>query len=242
MNNKLRINKYLSLCGLGARRKVEEYILNRKIKINGKVVESLSDTVDPDRDIVELNNRVLNLINKKYFIILNKPKGYVTSINDEQGRLTVMDLIPEKYKNAAVSPVGRLDMNSEGLLLLTNTGEIAYKLTHPKFGIQKEYIVEIDKPLKDADRLKMEKGIYLYGEKTKPAKIEILDKAKKIVKMSISEGKKRHIRLTFDRFSYKVKRLKRISFGPLKLDKLISGSYRLLRKDEIKKLYQAVGS
>jgi 23S rRNA pseudouridine2605 synthase len=240
MNNKVRINKYLSMCGLGSRRKVEEYILNGEIKINREVVNSLSAIIDLNSDVVELKNNVIKIQNKKYFIILNKPKGYVTTVNDEQGRPTVMDLIPERYRAAMVTPVGRLDMNSEGLLLMTNDGDTAYKLSHPKFGIRKEYIVEIERPLQEPDKLKIEKGIYLYGEKTKPAKLEIIDKSGKIILMTISEGKKRHIRLSFDKFSYKVKRLKRISFGPLKLGKLYSGSYRLLREDEVKKLYRAI--
>jgi 23S rRNA pseudouridine2605 synthase len=241
MNNNIRINKYLSLCGLGARRKVEEYILNGEIKINGKIIKLLSVTVDPDKDTVEYNNSIIKVQNKKYFIIINKPKGYVTTVKDEQGRPTVMELIPERFRAAMVSPVGRLDMNSEGLLLLTNEGDIAYKLAHPKFGIKKEYLVEIDKQLLDADRIKIEKGIFLYGEMTRPAKIEILNKERNFIKMTISEGKKRHIRMSFDKFSYKVRKLKRISFGPIKLGNLYTGSYRQLKKDEIKKLCSAVG-
>jgi 23S rRNA pseudouridine2605 synthase len=240
MGRQIRINKYLSLCGLGSRRKVEEYVLNRKIKINGKQINSLSFIVDADNDKVELNNSVLNLINKKYFIILNKPKGYITSVSDEQGRPTVMDLIPDRYKKAMISPVGRLDKESEGLLLFTNDGDIAYKLTHPKFRIKKEYIVELNNPLKEEDKDKIEKGVFLYGEKTNPAKIEIINNTKKIIKMTISEGKKRHIRLAFELFSYKVKKLKRIAFGPIKLKNLDPGSYRLLREDEVKKLHNAI--
>jgi 23S rRNA pseudouridine2605 synthase len=240
MNKKIRINKYLTLCGLGSRRKVEEYVLNNKIKINGKPINSLSFIVNADIDKVEFNNALLNLINKKYFLILNKPKGYVTSLKDEHERPTVMDLIPDRFKKAMVSPVGRLDMDSEGLLLFTNDGDMAYKLTHPKFGIKKEYIVELNNPLKEEDKMKIEKGVYLYGERTNPAELENMNNSKKIIKMTISEGRKRHIRLTFNMFSYKVKKLKRIAFGPVKLRNLYSGSYRLLREDEIKKLQKAV--
>jgi 23S rRNA pseudouridine2605 synthase len=240
MNKKIRINKYLTLCGLGSRRKVEEYVLNNKIKINGKPINSLSFIVNADIDKVEFNNALLNLIDKKYFLILNKPKGYVTSLKDEHERPTVMDLIPDRFKKAMVSPVGRLDMESEGLLMFTNDGDIAYKLTHPKFGIKKEYIVELNNPLKEEDKVKIEKGVYLYGERTNPAELENMDNSKKIIKMTISEGRKRHIRLTFNMFSYKVKKLKRIAFGPIKLRNLYSGSYRLLREDEIKKLHMAV--
>ncbi|MFH0977284.1 MAG: pseudouridine synthase [Spirochaetota bacterium] len=241
MSTKIRINKYLSLCGLGSRRKVEEYILKNKVKINGIPVHSLSSLIDTENDKVEVNSIVLNSFSKKYVIILNKPKGYITSLEDEHKRPIVMDLIPERFKKAMVSPVGRLDKDSEGLLLLTNHGDLAYRLTHPKFGIKKEYIVELNKSLGEEDRLKIEKGVYLYGERTNPSKIEPIDYEKKVIKVIISEGKKRHIRLTFGKFSYKVKKLKRIAFGPIKLRNLYSGSYRLLKEDEIKKLHKAVG-
>jgi pseudouridine synthase len=240
MSKKIRINKYLTLCGLGSRRKVEEYVLNKKIKVNRVIINSLSFIVDVDNDKVEFKNSVLNLIDKKYFLILNKPKGYITSVNDELGRPTVMDLIPDRFKRAMVTPVGRLDMDSEGLLLFTNDGDMAYKLIHPKFGIKKEYIVELNNSLKEEDKVKIEKGVFLYGERTNPAQLEYLEKSKKIIKIILSEGRKRHIRLTFNLFSYKVKKLKRIAFGPIKLRNLYSGSYRLLRDDEVKKLHKTV--
>lgn len=236
MSNKIRINKYLSSCGLGSRRKVEEFILDSKIKINGKTVHSLSELVDTDNDIVEYNNRIISAISAKYYLILNKPKGYITTVNDERGRPTVMDLIPGEFKNVKVNPVGRLDMDSEGLLLLTNDGDAAYKLTHPRFQITKEYIVELDVPLKQEDRIKIEKGIILYGMKTNPAKIVILDRKKKTVKITLTEGKKRHIRITFSKLSYKVRSLKRISYGPIRLANLKAGSCRKLNKIEIEKL------
>ncbi len=242
MNNKIRINKYLMLCGLGSRRKVEEFVLNRKIIINGRPVDSLSFNVDVEEDRVELNGSVLRPISKKYYIILNKPRGYITSVSDDHGRPTVMDLIPDRYKKVMISPVGRLDMDSEGLLLLTNDGDTAYRLIHPKFGIKKEYIVELNNPLKEEDKIKIEKGVYLYGERTNPSMIEYAKNTKKIIKMIISEGKKRHIRMTFEMFSYKVKKLKRISFGPIKLKNLDTGSCRLLKEDEIRKLHNAVGN
>jgi 23S rRNA pseudouridine2605 synthase len=241
MDNKIRINKYLSSCGLGSRRKVEELIENKKIMVNGQIIHNLALTVDPEKDIVKYKNQELKLIEKFYYLILNKPKGYLTSVSDDHNRPIVMDLIPEKYKRAMINPVGRLDKDSEGLLLFTNDGDAAYKLTHPKFKIKKEYIVELDKPLLNEDKIKIEKGVFLYGEKTRPAKIES-QLNNKVIKISITEGKKRHIRLTFHKFSYKVKKLKRIAFGPIKLGHLFSGSHRLLRKDEIRKLQQTLKS
>jgi 23S rRNA pseudouridine2605 synthase len=236
MKDRIRINKYLSLCGLGSRRKAEEHIRSGKIRLNGKTVESLSLTIDPDNDIIEFNNRIIYSTDERYFIILNKPEGFITSVKDELGRPTVMDILPERYKRAGINPVGRLDKDSEGLLLLTNDGRVSYRLTHPKFRIKKEYIVELDRPLAPEDKLKIEKGVFLYGERTNPSEIIPMDTERKKLKTILTEGKKRHIRLTFGHFSYKVKSLRRISFGPIRLGRLKPGSFRLLNKHEIEML------
>ena len=242
MKSRIRINKYLSLCGMGSRRKVEDYILSGRIKINGSVDKSLHTMVNINSDTVELDNKRLNPLDELFYIILNKPRGYITTLSDERARPIVMDLIPEKYKKAFVFPVGRLDKDTEGLLLLTNDGDLAYCLTHPKFGVSKEYIVKLDKPLRDSDRSRIEKGIYIDGHKTNPAVIEFPGKTEKLVKMTITEGKKRQVRLTFSSLSYNVKKLKRVSFGPLVLGEVKSGEYRLLNDKEIKVLknYQRI--
>jgi pseudouridine synthase len=236
MNKRIRINKYLSQCGLGARRKVEEYVISNRVTVNGEPVRSLATLVDVDSDIVKFDNKELRLIDDLYYLMLNKPRGVITSVKDELNRQTVMDLIPAKYRSAGVVPVGRLDKDSEGLLLLTNDGETAYRLTHPGFQVKKEYIVKLDKSLEERDKLQIERGVVLYGNRTNQARIFIIDSGKNIIKISISEGKKRQIRLMFDRFSYKVLTRKRTTLGPLRLGKLPSGSFRLLKKDEIKKL------
>ncbi len=241
MKSRIRINKYLSLCGMGSRRKVEKYILSGRIKINGRISKSFSAQVDINSDTVELDNRIIVHNSDNYYLILNKPRGYITTMDDEKGRPTVMDLVPERYKNAFVFPVGRLDKDTEGLLLITNDGDFAYYLTHPKFGVEKEYLIELDNPLDEKHKIKIEKGIFIEGKKTNPAKIEFHSKSKKFLKMIISEGKKRQIRLTFKKFSYSVKKLKRISFGPLKLGRLESGSYRLLKRNELKILNKYIG-
>ena len=235
----MRINKYLSGCGLGSRRKVEELILDGRVRVNGKVIGDLSCTVDPDNDIVECNRSRI-VLKRYYYLILNKPRGYITSMKDEHGRAIVMDLIHEKYITAGVVPVGRLDKDSEGLLLLTNDGDTAYKLTHPRFDIEKQYVVIIDEPLDDKARRSIVKGVYLYGEKTKPAELYPLDREGLQWRMHIREGKKRHIRMTFQKFGFKVKRLKRVTFGPISLAGLNSGEFRLLKESEIKTLKKSV--
>lgn len=236
MKKGTRLNKYLSSCGLGSRRSVEALILSGRISINGHVVKKLSVTLDINVDIVALDNNKIYSQSNLYYLILNKPKGYITTTNDEWGRPTVMELIPEKYIISGIYPVGRLDKDSEGLLLLTNDGEFAYQLTHPKFGIEKEYFVEINKPLEEADKASIEKGIFIHGKKTNPAKIDILGTSRKKISIKIKEGKKRQIRLSLSQFGYKVLFLKRTAFGPIKLRKIHSGNYRILSPNEVKLL------
>jgi pseudouridine synthase len=229
----MRINRFLSHAGIGSRRKVEEFVRSGLVRVNGKVVRDLSTTINPDADVVEFRNRRV-IIKKYYYLLLNKPRGYITTVSDERGRKQVMELVPERYRIAGVVPVGRLDKDTEGLLLLTNDGDVAYVLTHPKFQIVKEYLVEIDRALDEAVKLKIENGVFIAGEKTAPAEINRMNEAGTLLNLKIREGKKRQIRISFNVFSYRVKKLKRISFGPLKLRSLPSGSYRELKEGEIR--------
>ena len=240
MQNRIRINKYLSLCGLGSRRKVEDYISSGRIKINGRVNKTLHSLVDTEADAVLFDNKKISPIRERFYIILNKPRGYITSLSDDRGRAVVMDLLPDRYKKASVFPVGRLDLDTEGLLLLTNDGDLAYSLTHPKFGVKKEYIVQLDRPLKVQDKLRIETGVTIDGVKTNPAKIELSENSSKNLKIIIAEGKKRQIRLTFKSLDYKVKYLKRVAFGPLRLGSLKKGEYRNLYDREIQSLKKCI--
>lgn len=231
----MRINRFLSHAGIGSRRKVEEFVLDGFVRVNGRIVRDLSTIIDPDNDVVEFRNRRI-IIKKYHYLLLNKPKGYITTVSDERGRKHVMELIPERYGKAGVVPVGRLDKDTEGLLLLTNDGDVAYVLTHPKFQVEKEYLVELDRALDDVSRRQIEKGVLIEGERTGPAEITRVNEAGTRVLLKIREGKKRQIRISFSKFSYKVKKLKRISFGPLKVGTVPSGSYRELKDREIKML------
>jgi 23S rRNA pseudouridine2605 synthase len=228
----MRINKYLSLCGLGSRRKVEELIVSGKIKINGEIVRDLSIDVDVERDCVEYGRKRVSPQEYTY-LILNKPKGYITTASDDLGRQTVMDLIPPRLRKVGVVPVGRLDRDSEGLLLFTNDGDVANALTHPRFEVEKCYEVVLDRPLDDETKSKIEAGVVLEGKKTGLARVKFLDQNRTRVSVRIHEGKKRHIRVAFQLFRYRVKKLKRVSMGPLRIDGVNSGSYRMLRKNEI---------
>jgi 23S rRNA pseudouridine2605 synthase len=228
----MRINKFLSLCGLGSRRKVEELIVSGKIKINGELVRDLSIDVDVERDCVEYGRKRISPQEYTY-LILNKPRGYITTASDDLGRQTVMDLIPPRLRKAGVVPVGRLDRDSEGLLLFTNDGDVANALTHPRFEVEKCYEVVLDRPLDDETKAKIESGVVLEGKKTGPARVKFLDQNRTKVSVRIHEGKKRHIRVAFQLFRYRVKKLKRVSMGPLRIDGVNSGSYRMLKKNEI---------
>ena len=239
---KVRINKYLTLCGLGSRRKVEELIVAGHIKVNGKTTKDLTTIIDTDTDSVACSGEQLHTIKTVYYLMLNKPKGYITTTSDEKGRVTVMNLLPEKFRRSGVMPIGRLDKDTEGLLLFTNDGDLAHKLTGPSFKVKKEYIVELDKPLEELDRKRIEKGFFVHQvkAKTKPATVTVIEKSGKFVKVLIIEGKKRQIRYSFKNLGYNVLRLKRTGYGPLSLGRLNKGDHRLLKTSEVKLLKNAV--
>ncbi len=234
----MRINKYLAGCGLGSRRKTEDLITSGKVFVNGQKVTDLSFIVDEFSDTVVCSGEPAELINRKYYLMLNKPAGYVTTTNDDKGRPTVMDLIPEKFRRAGIFPVGRLDMDTEGLLLLTNDGELSNKLCSPACHVKKTYFVELDKPLDDIDRKKIEAGIFLHQLKLKTRRAKILSHplAKNHIKMTIEEGKKRQIRYSFKLFGYNVLRLRRIAYGPLSVKGTDRGQVRELYENEIRRL------
>ena len=144
----MRVNKFIASCGVCSRRKAEEYILEGLVKINGKVVKNLSTDIDETKDVVLLNEQKISLVSDNVYYMLNKPKGFVTTMSDEKNRKSILDLISQIDKR--VYPVGRLDYESEGLLFLTNDGELTHKLTHPKFGVQKKYIVKIEGQIKES--------------------------------------------------------------------------------------------
>ena len=242
MKMKVRLNKYLNLCGLGSRRKVEELITSGRISVNKRIVTDLATIIDSETDSLKLDGSPIKTHDKVIYLMLNKPKGYITTLSDEKGRPIVMNLIPEKYIRAGVVPVGRLDKDTEGLLLLTNDGDLSYKLTRPDFKVSKEYIVELDKPLEEIDKKRVEKGFFVHQIKikTRPASLSFIEKTGKFVKMIISEGKKRQIRYTFQNLGYKVVKLKRTGYGPLTLARLNKGDHRELKAAELKLLKKAI--
>ena len=240
---KLRLNKFLAQCGLGSRRKAEEYITSRRISVNGALVRNIATFVDPETDRITVDNKLIRPPDRFLYLILNKPKGLITTASDTHGRPTVMEIIPEKYRRKGVFPVGRLDKDTEGLLLFTNDGELAHRLNLPRFHVPKEYFVELDRPLEDEHAREIEEGLYIHQLKlkTRSASLRMIDEFRKQIRITITEGKKRQIRYTFKNLGYKVVKLRRIGYGPLTLARLHKGSLRTLTDVEIARLKKLVG-
>jgi pseudouridylate synthase len=222
-------------CGAASRRKCEEFIKSGLVKVNDKIVTELGTKIDPNVDRVYLNGKRLTLENKKIYIILNKPIGVVTSASDEKDRKTVTDLVPDDYR---VYPVGRLDIDTTGLVFLTNDGELANILMHPKYKIGKKYIATVEGTPNARELSILREGLDIRDLKTSPANVKILKSFKQdsIIEIEIFEGQNHQIKRMFDYIGHKVKKLKRISMGEIELLNLDVGNYRYLSEKEIKYL------
>jgi 23S rRNA pseudouridine2605 synthase len=223
-----RLQKFLSQAGVASRRHAEEMIQKGMVKVNDQVVRTLGTKVDPAKDKVMVNNRPLS-VNTLIYLALNKPKRYMTTRNDPRKRRTIYDLLPADLKNK-VWPVGRLDFDTEGLLLLTNDGELTQQLTHPSKEHEKEYEVQLDKEVSEGRLEKIKTGMSIDGEMTAPAKVKANGTT---VYITIHEGKNRQVRKMFGSFGYSVRNLRRIRIGKLKLGDLPSGRYKEIKKEEI---------
>jgi 23S rRNA pseudouridine2605 synthase len=230
----MRINKYLASCGVGSRRKVEEFILEGRVKINGTIVKDLSTIVE-DSSNVTFDDKKVILQDKMEYILLNKPVRVVTTSNDQFDRKSVLDIVKSQYR---IYPVGRLDYDSCGLIILTNDGDLAYKLTHPKNHIEKKYYVVIDGSFDSENKLKFESGIEIDGYMTRETKLKIVkeEDQKTHVIISLFEGRNRQIRKMMDVLGFKVLYLHRIAIGQVKDTKLKQGEYRDLTAEELEYL------
>lgn len=233
-----RLQKFLASCGIASRRKCEEIIEAGRVKING-VTAKLGDKVDGEKDIVEIDDKKIEVISEKYYIMLNKPRGIVATAKDEKGRECVVDLI-KKDLDARIFPVGRLDIDTEGLLLMTNDGEFANKITHPSNKVTKTYLARVKGGYVEKDALfTLRKGVKLEDGMTKPAKVEIKefypDKTT-LLEITISEGKNRQVRRMCEAVGHPVCDLMRIAVGDIKLGNLPYGKWRYLNAEEIKRL------
>lgn len=224
-----RLNKYLADCGVGSRRECDRLIADGKVKINGRIA-TLGETVE-DNDQVSVEGKRVQLKNKNYYIMLHKPKGCVTTVKDDLGRKTVMDFVDIK---ARLYPVGRLDYDTEGLLLLTNDGDVANKLTHPKNNVEKVYVARISGKLTEAERRNLENGVEIDGVVTAPAKVKILqgDEHHTRVEVTITEGRNHQVKKMFECVGKEVEFLKRVAVGELHLGGLQRGKWRFLNDKE----------
>ena len=238
-----RLQKYLAGAGIASRRKCEELILQGLVEVNNSVVTELGTKVDPKKDKIKLDGKLIKYKEKKHYlyILLNKPKGYLTSLSDPFGRKTVMDLLKDVKER--VHPVGRLDYNSEGLLILTNDGELTNALTHPSKEVEKVYIVKL-KGIPSSENLKiLSKGVTLKNNyKLSPCSVYLINtiNGNAILKIKIKEGKKRQIRKMAEYIGHFVLKLRRIQTGPISLKGVKPGEYRYLNKEEIKSLKKIV--
>ncbi|MCD8238320.1 MAG: rRNA pseudouridine synthase [Clostridiales bacterium] len=225
-----RLQKFMAECGVCSRRKAEEYIKEGKVTVNGVVVTEMGTKVG-EGDVVRFSGRVINKEEKKVYILMNKPEGCVTAVTDDRGRKTVVDLV--KGVNERIYPVGRLDYNTSGLLILTNDGDVANKLTHPKNKIDKVYEARIKRIPEPAEIFFFESDIFLDGRKTAPAKLEIITEEPPVVNVTIHEGRNRQVRRMLEEIDNKVISLKRVKIGSLSLGSLKKGKYREMMEEEV---------
>lgn len=239
MAEQMRLQKLMAMCGVASRRASEKLILEGHVSVNGKVVTELGTKASLD-DEVMVDGNVIFKEDKVYFV-LYKPTGYLTTVKDDLGRRTVMELMPSEVKKNRIFPVGRLDYDTSGALIMTNDGELANKLINSANDVEKEYLARVEGHLTLEEVAKLKKGIDLDGVKTKPAQAFIEEYDKKfdttLVRIIITEGKNRQVRRMFESLGYNVKKLRRVRFACVSTEGLGKGEYRMLKPHEVKKLY-----
>lgn len=235
----IRLQKYMADCGVASRRKCEEFITNGLVKVNGKVIKELGVKVIPNKDIVEYcGKKVENLNNKKIYVLLNKPIGYVTTVKEQFDRPTVMDLV--KNIKTRIVPVGRLDMYTSGAIILTNDGDFIYKITHPKYEIEKTYIVTLKGKVLGEEIEQLKNGVKIDDYISGKAKVKIIkydiEKNETRLEIVIHEGKNREVRKMCEAIGKKVLALHRTKIGNIEVRPLEMGKYRFLSEKEVKSL------
>jgi pseudouridine synthase len=240
-----RLQKLLSQAGVASRRLAEELIVQGRVQLNGRTVTELGTKADPDADEIKVDGRRIHTQKRKRYILLNKPRGYITSRSDPQQRPTVLDLL--RGVKEYVYPVGRLDYDSEGLLLLTNDGELAARLTHPRHEVDKVYHARVRGVPDDHAIERLEKGVTIDGRRTAPAKARLVDPPHKrggdqtTIELAIHEGRQRQVRKMFEAIGHPVVRLKRVRIGPIEDPVIPPGHWRDLTPEEVKKLRRSTG-
>lgn len=237
----MRLQKYMATCQVASRRQSEDIIAQGRVAINGIKVTQQGMRVDPKKDRITVDGKLIRPVTRKSYVLLNKPIGYLTTVSDPEGRPTIYDLVPE-YKGKLI-PVGRLDMDSQGLLLLTNDGDFAYRMTHPKFGIRKTYRVRVDGIIDDSSVESLRKGVHLEDGMTSKAKVKVLKRGKgsSHLEITLREGKNRQVRRMCDAVGHPVLSLTRTQIENLSLRHMDTGDHRPLEKDELIRLMHRVG-
>ena len=238
-DNKERLQKVMAACGVASRRKCEELISAKRVKVNGSIVTELGTKVSK-KDIIEVDGKMLSRQELVYYV-MNKPTGYLTTVSDDRGRRTIMDLIDPETKKTRIFPIGRLDYDTSGVLLLTNDGDLSYRLTRSQKEVAKTYQVRVNGIIDQNAVTKLIKGIMIDGVMTKRAIVDVISFDKKnnssLISISITEGRNRQVRKMCEAVGFEVKKLKRVSFGGITLEGLGVGEYRELKPHEIKMLY-----
>ena len=232
----MRLNKFLASCGAASRRGADELIASGRVRVNSIVVTELGKMVETDNDTVTLDGKKVEPVSKMTYIMLYKPKGCITSLRDEKGRKTVYDYLDVEVPHLV--PVGRLDYDTEGLLLLTNDGELVNRLAHPSGEVPKSYLVRAEGEFPEHILAKLRKGVEIDGVKTKRSKVKLLEQGEKEAKLlvTITEGRNRQVRRMFEAVERNVVFLKRVAIGDLHLGGLARGAWRYLREEEVEYL------
>lgn len=228
----MRLNKFLANAGVASRRKCDDIILSGAVAVNGKTVNELGVVINEKKDKITVEGRVVKLPSSFVYIKLNKPKGYACTANDEKGRKTIYDLVNCEER---LFSIGRLDYDTEGLIILTNDGDFANKVAHPRYNTEKEYRVTVEGEIKESELAVMRKGVVVEGERMPSAKVEWLSFEKGFTKLSvvIDEGQNRQVRRMFDAIGKSIKLLKRVRIGGVHLGGLSRGEYKDLTEEEL---------
>jgi pseudouridine synthase len=237
----IRLNKFLAQRGVASRRHADDLIADGRVSVNGVVIEDLGTKIEESADRVAVDGKMVRGRGGHVYWMLNKPPGFLVTLDDPFERRTIRDLVPDLPDG--VYPVGRLDKESEGLLILTNDGDLAFRLTHPRFEVVKRYVVRVRGELADSSVARLRAGVFVDGKRTAPAKVEVFERAARgtVLQLEIHEGRKREVRKMLDAVGHPVLELKRVMFAGLSLSHLPSGHRRPLTNAEILRLKKAAG-